>query len=693
MTPAPIWYPGPAPFVYLVLPLHLPEALSGGWLEGAASGPYQLYLGGQLVGRGLGSTLTGRPVRERFELGPGLGPGPQQLLVLAAAGAGVGWLSLSGKVDCAQGGQIELATGRPWQAARAAEWEEGPGGGERCWPAAGGELAWTGVAVVERVALPDPWSPLPVAEQAHWGRAVVAFGEAEAGGPLRFAAEPESLRRAKCVHREGLLRPGKSWTLVQTRDPQRAVLLILDLGQQHSGFPCLRLRGGRGGLVELGFARSWGQVDSWVSYTCGQGVQEWSGLWLRTCRYLMMRLSHFEQEVEIDCVGLVGRHAEVEGRGELALSPLLEQVWEVGRRSLDACRQELYYFPAGPPYDWLRAQALALNDCYLSGDTRAMGAALAGAAPGQGEVAGQLAYLLALQSHHLYAGEGEELARRLPAALAALAACRSPGLPAGEGSWSGPALGALRIGALEAAGRLCRWQRDRAAAQQWEQEARALRRQWAAAPPEPEDRWAYALACYLGLLAPKPQEAWVRRLAGAGLLEAFYLEGGLWRSGAGVWALEYLEIKWGRTVGREGETWGEKNGGFEVLPGPEYFLGSQVLGVRPGSPGYGVLEIRPPGLDLGRVQGRVPTRRGMVEVEWQQGNGRFWLALTLEREGETRLWLPRLGQRFPVVSLNGETLWRNEKMYPNALVPQISAEAEHLVLSLKGAGRHEVEVG
>jgi hypothetical protein len=686
--------------VYLVLPLHLPAALVQGWLECAASGPYQLYLGGQLVGRGLGSTLTGQPVWERFELGPGLAPGPQQLLVLAAGGPGPGWLAASGELGHGQGGRLELATGSPWQAARAAEWEEGPAGGERCWAAGGGELAWTRAGVVNGVDLPGRWAPPRVVEQAHWAREVAAFGEVEAGGPLRFAAAPEPLRRGKCVHREGLLRPGRTWTLVQTRDPQRAVLLVLDFGQQHSGFPCLRLRGGRGGLVELGFARSWGRLDSQVSYGCGQGVQEWSGLWLRTCRYLVVRLSHFEQEVEIDCVSLAGRRAEVEGRGELGITPALGQVWEAGQRTLEACRQEVYYFPGGRAYDWLRALALALDDYYLSGDTRAMGAALASAAPPAGDLFQGMAYVLALESYHLYAGEREQLLQRLPSALAPLEARRPSasegGLLPGEGEWSAAALSALGAGALEAAGRLCRWQRDRAAAQGWEQEARqvarALRRQWAAAPPDPEDRWAHALGFYFGLLTPEPHEEWVRRLAGAELLEAFYLEGGLWRSGAGARALEYLDLKWGRTAQREGTTWGEKSAGTEVLPGPEYYLGSQVLGIRPGAPGYQVLEVRPPGLDLGRVRGRVLTGRGAVEVEWQQQEGRFWLALTLEREGDTRLWLPRLGHRFPVARLNGETLWRNEKMYPNPLVQQISAEAEHLVLSLAAAGRCEVEV-
>lgn len=707
-----IWYPGKAPFVYLVRQLELSQAVVQGWVECAASGPYQLYLGGQLVGRGMGSTLTGRPVWERFALGPGLEPGTQQLLVLAAAGTEAGWLALSGELVYAQGGQIELATGRPWQVARAAEWEEGPGGGERYWPAAGGEMPWTEAAVVAQAPIPGPWTPREVAEQPHWAREVAVFGEVASGGELGFVTEPEPLRQGKCVHREGLLRPGKSWTLVHTRDAKRAVLLVLDFGQQQSGFPCLRLRGGRGGLVELGFARFWGQLDGQVSYSCGQGVQEWSGLQLRTCRYLVVRLSQFEHEVEIDCISLAGRRAEVAERGELAIAPVvaeraelaaapaLAQVWELGQRTLAACRQEVYYLPGGQTYDWLRAQALALNDYYLSGDTRTMGAALAGAAPPAGDLAQQLAYVLALESYHLYAGERELLDQRLPAALAPLAGCREQagpnGLLPGAGPWSGAALSALYAGALGAAGRLCRWQRDKTAAQRWEYEgrqvARALGQQWAQEPPEAADRWGNALAFYFGLLAPEPHEDWVRRLASADLLEAFYLEGGLWRSGAGARALEYLEIRWGRLLEREGATWGEKSGGAEVVPGPEYYLGSQVLGIRPGSPGYEVLEIRPPSLSLGRVSGRMLTRRGAVEVEWQQRGEHFWLTLILEQEGHTRLWLPRLGQRFPMISLNGETLWRNEKMYPNPLVQQISAEEEQLVLSFAAAGRYEVAV-
>lgn len=700
MKPEAIWYSGKASHVYLVRQLELSATVAQGWLECAASGPYQLYLGGQLVGRGMGTTLTGRPVWERFELGQGLEPGTQQLLILATAGPGPGWLAAGGELVYDQGERIELATGRPWQVARAPEWEEGPGGSERYWPAAGGQLAWDDATVVVEAAMPDRWAPRPVVEQGIWARSVAVFGEGEAGGELRFVTEPGPLRRGKCVYREGLLRPGRSWTLVQTRDPQQAVLLVLDFGQQHSGFPCLRLRGGRGGLVELGFARFWGQIDSCLSYSCGQGVQEWSGLQLRTCRYLVVRLSHFEEEVEIDCLSLAGRRAEVAERGVLAATPVLEQVWEVGQRTLAACRQEVYYFPGGQPYDWLRAHALALDDYYLSGDTRTMGAALTGAAPAGGHRPQQLAYVLALEAYHLYAGGWEVLAQWLPAALAQLETCRplagGEGLLPGDEQWSAPALNALYAGALEAAGRLCRWQRDKAAALHWEGEARrvgrALQQAWD--QEAAEDRWAYALALYVGLIEPESQENGARRLATAGLLEAFYLEGGLWRSGAEARALEYLESKWGGLAGREEVTWGEKEAGGEVLPGPEYYLGSQILGIRPGAPGYQALEIRPCALGLGgvEVRGRVRTGRGAVEVEWRQAGGRFWLTLTLEQEGHTRLWLPRLGQRFPMVSLNGETLWRNEKMYPNPLVQQISAEAEHLVLSFAAAGQYEVAV-
>ena len=52
--------------------------------------------------------------------------------------------------------------------------------------------------------------------------------------------------------------------------------------------------------------------------------------------------------------------------------------------------------------------------------------------------------------------------------------------------------------------------------------------------------------------------------------------------------------------------------------------------------------------------------------------------------------MPRFGQRFPTLDLNGETCWRNEKVYPNEHLRQVAATDEAVVLSLEG-GSWKVE--
>jgi hypothetical protein len=126
-------------------------------------------------------------------------------------------------------------------------------------------------------------------------------------------------------------------------------------------------------------------------------------------------------------------------------------------------------------------------------------------------------------------------------------------------------------------------------------------------------------------------------------------------------------------------------------PGPEYYLGSQVLGIRPGAPGYEVVEIRPQSAALSRARGRILTPRGAVEVEWDSRVS-FSMRVVRTEEGETHLWVPRLGKRFPILNLNGETVWRNEKFHPNSFVQEIASTEEWTVLVLRGAGPYEVRV-
>src|SRR5207302_10817216 len=56
---------------------------------------------------------------------------------------------------------------------------------------------------------------------------------------------------------------------------------------------------------------------------------------------------------------------------------------------------------------------------------------------------------------------------------------------------------------------------------------------------------------------------------------------------------------------------------------PTYDLGAHILGVLPTAPGYAMVDIRPLFGDLQRVSGKVPTPRGLIEVDVGRDGGRI----------------------------------------------------------------------
>jgi len=61
-------------------------------------------------------------------------------------------------------------------------------------------------------------------------------------------------------------------------------------------------------------------------------------------------------------------------------------------------------------------------------------------------------------------------------------------------------------------------------------------------------------------------------------------------------------------------------------------------------------------------------------------------------DDETHMAVPRRDKKFPQIAVNGETVWRNEKVYPNFLVQEFASEEERVVLVVRKAGEYEVEV-
>ncbi len=693
-----IWHPA-ALAVYIRLEFHLTSAAAKGLLRCAASGPYEVYLNGERVGRGLGPAVAEVPVWEQFALDAALREGENVLLVFAIGCGAADWFRAEGKIERSDGAEQVLYTGEPWQVQPADAW--GPASYAAVLaPAewAKGQFAgWRDAAVVAG-AEPMDWSPLPAVESMVWAREVVAFGEVASGGALSWVASPEAMQTAKCVRREALLTGGKTHSLVQATDEARAAYLVLDFGRLLCGFPYLRLRGRSGAVLDLGFARAGGAVESRLRYVCRDGLQEWTAPQLATCRYLVVRIGSCPEAMEIDSVALVERRVVVEPCGSFTtVGEDWERLWRTGEQTLAASRQEVYSLGT-ERLNWDQLYVWAMNDLSATGRVDTMCAVLTGS---KTPIGGEQACFHALFVELAQRYSGDRLtAERLAELVNSLQTAEAEGAQA-------TTTVALRAGAWLAVAALCRRTRNRQQAVQCERTHHRARKQLQAAWSEEQglfadaagsadcSRWTNALVLYFDLANPRQQVRVAQHLSDAlesegDLWQAFFVAGALWRAGADAAALAYVQGKWGRLLASPGRTWGEKAGSLATQPGPESLLAAHVLGVVPKA--EGILEIRPQLSGLERAGGVVPTPHGDVEVAWGAYGGGFSARLAVPHDGETHLSVPRRDKRFPQIEINGETVWRNEKAHPNFHVHELISQEERMVMVLRRAGQYKVLV-
>ena len=697
MSSQAIWHPA-ALAVYIRLEFHLNSAAAKGLLRCAASGPYEVYLNGERVGRGLGPALAEVAVWEQFALDAALREGENVLLVFAIGCGAADWFRAEGKIEHSDGAEQVLYTGAPWQVRPADAWQGAAGYAAVLEPAEwakGQFVGWREAAVVEG-AEPRDWSPLPAEESMVWAREVVAFGEVASEGAIEWVTSPEAMQTAKCVRRESFLTSGKTYSLVQATDEARAAYLVLDFGRLLRGFPHLRLRGRAGAVIDLGFARAAGAVESRLRYVCRDGLQEWTAPQLAMCRYLVVRIGSCPEEMEIDSVSLVERRVDVAVRGRFTtVGEDWERLWGTGEQTLADSRQEGYAL-GEERLNWDQLYVWAMNDLYVTGSVDTACAVLDGSkTPIGGEQACFHALFVELVQHY----SGDRLTAEWLADLV-------NSLQTAEAE-AATATVALRAGAWQAVASLCRRIGDRQQAVQCERAYHRARKALQAAWSEEQglfadavgaadcSRWTNALVLYFALANPRQQARVAEHLSGGwasedDLWQAFFVAGALWQADAGESALTYVQREWGRLLARPGRTWGEKAGSVVAQPGPESLLAAHVLGVVPKA--EGILEIRPQLSGLERAEGVVPTPHGDVEVAWGAYSGGFSVRLSLPHDGETHLSVPRCDKRFPQIEINGETVWRNEKAHPNFHVQELISEEERVVMVLRRAGQYEVSV-
>jgi tetratricopeptide (TPR) repeat protein len=677
----------------------------------AASGPFAVYVNGHLAGRGLGSRETPVAVWEHFAMGTLLHEG-ENVILISVLGSGAGdWLRCECEIAGDDGRSRELHSGTPWQVWRDDAWQRGglapvaaaylAARGKSGWMAGQiGEENWQ-QAIAVQGPMPRVWSPLAAIDREVPARAVTLFGEVDAAAALSFVDAVGTMREVKFVHREALMTPGKMQALVQTRSEGRAAYLVLDFGRVLCGYPRLRLRGQEGAIVDLGFARQQGELETGLRYICAETKSEWTAPAPVSCRYVVVRVSSCPIEMEMDCVSLVERCVEVEADNSFVAVPLTP-LWDVGLRSLAAVRREVYLeAPGGSRGDWMRHYIMSLNDYYRTGNVVTAGAALQSAALPQDAIESAF-FALCAAAHYRFSGDKEIAAKTLPSAQKALADCTD--LSAQTASW------ALRAGALAqlgaALGELGQQEVAERCRQQAEDLCAGIALRWDVGRGlvvdeeggEHASQWANALVLYFALLPGEQLKVIGENMRAvdvrvADLWQAFFLVGGLWQIGMGERAVEYVDAHWGRLLEREGGTWANKAGILAALPGVDALLGAYGLGVVPLAAGGEVLEVRPQLEGLMRAKGRFCIGGTVVDIDWSVNPaGYFSLAVEREREGELHLAVPRLGKRFPTVSLNGENVWRNEKVYPNFHVREVISEEEHVVLVVHKAGRYTAEL-
>ena len=376
-----------------------------------------------------------------------------------------------------------------------------------------------------------------------------------------------------------------------------------------------------------------------------------------------------------------------------------------GAPSLRGSRLDAYLTrPPPAACDWWGTRALLLADAARTGHLAAGRATLLGRSPDPDRPrSGDRPFPVCLEAYHDYSGDSETLERLLPAALEV--ALREPG--------SGAVCLATAVAAAAAAARLCRRAgRDSGAGRCEEAAAAAGSRLEPLWRPQPglyadgEEGGFSQLANGLILAAgAAPGDRAGQMAAGlrgpgvapvADLSGAVLLAEGLWLSGQGARALEVIDTWWLRIVGREGPAWRDKRGAeaLALAPGPDYLLGRFLLGVSPSAPGFASRRVEP-ALSLAEgAGGRLPTPAGDLSVEWRtaeaDGERRTEVRLEAAGPGDTALVLDRGGRPRPVLSVDGEVVWRNEKLYPNESVREIAADPGAVTLLFQGPGAWEV---
>ncbi len=560
---------------------------------------------------------------------------------------------------------------------------------------------WENACLVDA---PEPkrWIPINVEEKETLPRSIVDLGEVDAEGPIDIHSNIDPLSQAKFVHPEALLQVGKTEVLIQTRAEHRSAYAIIDMGRVVYGCPRIRLRGIEGAIVDFGFSLNRKTIEFNTRYVSREGYSDWIIPITVSYRYVFMRVSCCPREMRLDSLTIMEQVFEVEAKTKLTNETNWDSYFDVGLYALKDARRATYIDHAnGNVASNLHAFVLGLNDLYRTGSTQTFSAlyaainyisskeecaALALCAIEylnytSDEVSPDSLYLITDGIFHFSSCDEENSIHTEMLTQAACKKLRSYFLESGDVEMAEKLM-------KEARAAQARYLKHWSTKSGTESSDRTL----------PEAYWADSFALYFQLVDHSQIDPIVTRLKsfqlkGEDLWLAFFQAGALWQSGESEHARSVIEENWGSLLQLEGRTWSERAKTLETLPGPDALIVRFFYGIHSIAARERVIEIRPSVEPLERVQAQFTIRENIIGLNWSlNGSGYLLLEVDQSKNTELRLAVPRLGKRFPTITINGETVWRNEKVYNNFQVREVVSELDHVVFVVYKAGSYKVEL-
>ena len=678
-----------------------------------------LCLNGKELARGL-SPYGPHSVWHVFDLCSELLAGDNEIqLLVESLTDSANWLMVNGFAITEGDKKTTIASGKRWKMrpARAWRWSEYGVGleydaqSEQVDGSQPEASTWSEAVEVSTRRVPREWHPYNFALHEHFPVGLHSAGEVHANSSGDSIGTSAPFQHCKLVQRQSLLAPGGALTRIAT-DNDKAVFVVLDFGKPVSGYPRLRISGQVGSIVALSWSQEPTASKDWIRYRCCSGYRDWCCPRLVHLRYMILRVSDCPFTMELNGVSIMQRVGPSLPAGRFSSSQVSEEAWNAGAASLNQSRFEVYdFFTESEEPSWPSVYAYALNDFYQTGDTKTALATLeAMALPNTDD---QLAwYVLVAEAYLLYSGDSDNLRTMLLEIENALWSPCAALLSTNPANLSQMKAAVLLVAASKAMANITSYAGSASAADRWsalEVELTTFFDEsfWSALSAAGEDEteesanqahWLTALTLFFDLASDDSRNKLLtlKRTPDAqrsrSMLHRFYEIGGYWNAEANQLAASGLR-SWLDLQKETGSSWAEKSKNRPAdCPGIEYFLGCHILGVVPLSPGYGVLSIKPDMAVMDSAAGIVNTVRGTVEVAWDRHDSHFSLDLGLEQDGKTQVHLPRGDLRFPRILLNGETVWQNEKVRPNADVRELMSDERGITLVLERSGSFKFEI-